>query len=124
MADRATGREHRGACGAGVRELRNVVRRALLIGEGAVRAADLELSSAESRGAAAAPGDAIPADLTSLKAARDQGAAEAERRVIRAALLTARGNKSEAARLLKTDFKTLHVKMKQLGISAAPAPGA
>jgi transcriptional regulator with GAF, ATPase, and Fis domain len=26
------------------------------------------------------------------------------------------GNKAEAARALRTDYKTLHVKMKQLGI--------
>ena len=29
------------------------------------------------------------------------------------------GNKSEAARLLRTDYKTLHLKMKQYGIPAA-----
>jgi len=34
------------------------------------------------------------------------------------ALRAARGNKSEAARQLRTDYKTLHVKIKQLGIDA------
>jgi len=43
-------------------------------------------------------------------------AAEAERRAIRQALRTARGNKSEAARILSTDFKTLHLKMRRYGI--------
>jgi DNA-binding NtrC family response regulator len=31
-----------------------------------------------------------------------------------------KGNKSEAARLLRTDYKTLHLKMKQYGISRVP----
>jgi len=31
-----------------------------------------------------------------------------------------RGNKSEAARQLRTDYKTLHLKMKQYGIDAGP----
>ena len=34
-------------------------------------------------------------------------------------LQVTRGNKSEAARLLRTDYKTLHLKMKQYGIPAA-----
>jgi two-component system response regulator HydG len=98
-----------------VRELRNVVRRAVLVTEGAITAADLGIPNAAPHGSD--PDDAaVTPDFVSLKAARDHGAAEAERRVIRAALINARGNKSEAARLLKTDFKTLHVKMKQLGI--------
>ena len=56
-------------------------------------------------------------DFTSLKAARDHGAAEAQRRAIRAALITSRGNKSEAARLLHVDFKTLRLKIRRLGIA-------
>ena len=31
-------------------------------------------------------------------------------------LRSTRGNKSQAARVLRTDFKTLHLKMKSLGI--------
>ncbi|PYN97375.1 MAG: hypothetical protein DMD91_18270 [Candidatus Rokuibacteriota bacterium] len=42
--------------------------------------------------------------------------AEAEVRAIRRALHTARGKKSEAARLLKVDYKTLHLKMKRYRI--------
>ena len=43
---------------------------------------------------------------------------DAEGRAIRTALQATRGNKSEAARLLRVDHKTLHLKMKQYGISA------
>ena len=45
--------------------------------------------------------------------------AEAEQQAIRLALQATHGNKSEAARLLRTDYKTLHLKMKQYGIPAA-----
>jgi transcriptional regulator of acetoin/glycerol metabolism len=36
----------------------------------------------------------------------------------------AKGNKSQAARLLRTDYSTLHTKMKRYGISARDFPVA
>jgi len=54
-----------------------------------------------------------------LKEIADWAAAEAERQVIRAGLHATQGNKSEAARLLRVDYKTLHLKMKRYGIEAA-----
>ena len=44
---------------------------------------------------------------------------DAERQTIADALRESRGNKSQAARALRTDYKTLHIKIKQLGIRAA-----
>jgi len=55
----------------------------------------------------------------SLKEIADCAAAAAERQAICVALHATHGNKSEAARLLRVDYKTLHVKIKQFGISAA-----
>jgi len=55
----------------------------------------------------------------SLKELADGAAAEAERQAIRLALRATRGNKSEAARLLRVDYKTLHLKMKRYAIEAA-----
>jgi len=55
----------------------------------------------------------------SLKELADRAAAEAERQAIRLALHATRGNKSEAARLLRVDYKTLHLKMKRYAIDAA-----
>ena len=55
----------------------------------------------------------------SLKELADRAAAEAERQAIRLALQATRGNKSEAARLLRVDYKTLHLKMKRYAIDAA-----
>jgi DNA-binding NtrC family response regulator len=107
-----------------VRELRNVVRRAVLIADGSVSAADLDLPNTEPLPVADSSDTPGVASFGSLKAARDHGAAEAERRAIRAALISARGNKSQAARLLKTDFKTLHVKMRHLGIAVGERQSA
>ena len=57
-------------------------------------------------------------DWVSLKEMADRVAAEAERQAIRLALHATRGNKSKAARLLRTDYKTLHLKMKHYAIDA------
>jgi two-component system nitrogen regulation response regulator GlnG len=46
----------------------------------------------------------------------ERAVAEAERQAIRLALQATLGNKSEAARLLRVDYKTLHIKMKRYGI--------
>jgi DNA-binding NtrC family response regulator len=54
----------------------------------------------------------------SLKDLAERIAAEAERQAIRLALHATRGNKSEAARLLRVDYKTLHLKMKRYVIDA------
>ena len=54
----------------------------------------------------------------SLRELAELGAAEAEQQAIREALRASRGNKSAAARLLKTDYKTLHAKMRQYAIAA------
>jgi two-component system nitrogen regulation response regulator GlnG len=47
-----------------------------------------------------------------------EAAETAERQAICETLRATRGNKSQAARALKTDYKTLHVKLKHLGIRA------
>ena len=54
----------------------------------------------------------------SLGEIADRAVAEAERQAIRLALQATLGNKSEAARLLRVDYKTLHIKMKRYGIDA------
>ena len=54
----------------------------------------------------------------SLKEIADRATAEAERQAIRLALQATRGNKSEAARLLRVDYKTLYLKMKRYDIEA------
>jgi DNA-binding NtrC family response regulator len=101
-----------------VRQLRNVIRQAVL------ESKDLLLDCAsveQSLGmAAAAAQPAPPPRITdrSLRKVGEDACLEAEGRAICEALRETRGNKSQAARALKTDFKTLHVKMKNLGIRA------
>ena len=99
-----------------VRELRNVIRRAVLSSTDLIRPQDLIplAATASESPAAVDPGSSAP----SLKESTDMAAAVAERLAIRRALESTRGNKSEAARVLRTDFKTLHLKMKRHGIRA------
>ena len=56
---------------------------------------------------------------SSLKEIVDRAAADAERITIRHALEATGGNKSQAARLLGVDYKTLHLKMKRYAIEAS-----
>jgi len=100
-----------------VRELRNVVRRAVLVSADIVEPEALFAPAAETADPALRdPG--VPSPDLSLREAGEHALAAAERQAIRRALESARGNKSAAARLLKTDFKTLHVKMRKYRIAA------
>jgi DNA-binding NtrC family response regulator len=100
-----------------VRELRNVVRQAVLESRDVVlKRADLQ-KFLGARGGTAPRGTPVVTGL-SLKDVADAAAREAERQAICETLRLTRGNKSQAARALSTDYKTLHVKMKALGIRA------
>src|SRR6266513_3215959 len=105
-----------------VRELRNVIRRAILLASDVIEPEHLSVLPGEPSPASAlraepAPGDASPGGF-SLKGIAEAAASEAERRAIHRVLQATKGNKSEAARLLRTDYKTLYLKMKQYGIDA------
>lgn len=54
----------------------------------------------------------------SLRQIVDSAVTRAEVAAIRRALASTFGNKSHAARLLRTNYTTLHAKMKRYGISA------
>jgi two-component system response regulator HydG len=99
-----------------VRELRNVVRQAVLISK------DVVLRPEVIAGVLGAPTRAPAAQGTtdgrSLREIAVHAARAAESQAIIDALRRTGGNKSQAARALQTDFKTLHLKMKDLGIRA------
>ncbi len=100
-----------------VRELRNVIRQAVLEAKGtllAKSAVQRFVGKAESRAASRASSG----KQRTLKEVATAAAREAEREAICDMLRETHGNKAEAARLLETDYKTLHVKMKALGIRA------
>jgi DNA-binding NtrC family response regulator len=99
-----------------VRELRNVIRQAVLESKTAVlpkSAVRRFLGRASSKAPAA-----MVVGTHSLKDVASAAAREAERQLICDTLRETRGNKSQAARALQTDYKTLHVKMKALAIRA------
>jgi DNA-binding NtrC family response regulator len=101
-----------------VRELRNVVRRAVLLASDLVGPEHLTVSGA-APAALLLPYEPGSESLT-LRQTRDRAVVEAERRAIVAALTRARGNKTVAARALRTDYKTLYVKIKQYGLARTP----
>ena len=102
-----------------VRELRNVIRRASLLASDVIEPEHLSLLAVE-QSPPVTERHAEPAPAgSSLKELAGAAAADAEGQAIRLALQATGGNKSEAARLLRVDYKTLHLKMKQYGINAA-----
>jgi DNA-binding NtrC family response regulator len=100
-----------------VRELRNVIRRASLLASEVIEREHLSVLPVDAAPVTSRPGEPA-SSRSSLKELAQAATVDAEGRAIRRALQAARGNKSEAARLLRVDYKTLHLKMKQYGISA------
>jgi len=98
-----------------VRELRNVVRRAALESNQVVLEAEQikRLLKDDERVATAQSESGSSATLREISG---RAARKAERAAIAEALLRTRGNKSQAAKALGVDYKTLHLKMKSLGI--------
>src|SRR5881296_1233151 len=110
-----------------VRELRNVIRRAILLASDVIEPEHLSVLPVDpspETAAAALREEPPPVGSSlgdfSLKEIAEAAASDAERRAIHRVLQATRGNKSEAARLLRTDYKTLYRKMKQYGIDAGP----
>ncbi|HVM31510.1 MAG TPA: sigma-54 dependent transcriptional regulator [bacterium] len=100
-------------------ELRNVIRQGVLLAEGTT----LELSAVERLlGKSKTPRESIgPVEVPllsgqSLKQIAETAVEEAEKQAIRSVLKSTGGNKSQAAKILKTDYKTLHVKIKKYGL--------
>jgi two-component system nitrogen regulation response regulator GlnG len=100
-----------------VRELRNVIRKAALLAADAVTAEHLPALGAATAGAPRSGPEPVSDEL-SLREVAELAATRAERDVIRQALEATKGNKTQAARMLRTDYTTLHAKMKRYGISA------
>lgn len=90
-----------------LRELRNIIRRAVLLSTGSVisrKVLPAEMMSA--------PADVQSANLYDLKALQEKN----ERELIVKTLADTRFNKSKTARLLNIDRKTLYLKMEKYGI--------
>jgi DNA-binding NtrC family response regulator len=96
-----------------VRELRNVVRQAVLETRELVIRPDVLALYLNPK---VQPVPSGVATTKSLREIAEEAAREAERQAIHEVLRQTKGNKSEAARTLRTDYKTLHLKMKSFGI--------
>jgi DNA-binding NtrC family response regulator len=105
-----------------VRELRSVVRHAALQAPGTVIEAE-HVRPLLARGRRPPTAEAsVPVSLgRPLKEIASAACAVAEKHAIVLALRATRGNKTKAAKLLEIDFKTLHLKMKKLGLDG-PKP--
>jgi DNA-binding NtrC family response regulator len=98
-----------------VRELRNVVRQAVLRSE-ALAITPTDLRARHTSAPTAASGAIASPPMQPLKEIGADAARTAERDAICDALRTTHGNRSRAASLLQTDYKTLLRKIGQLGI--------
>ncbi len=84
---------------------------------------DLTASRPPDRRATMEPAPAVPhtkVGMASLRQIVESAVTEAEGEAIRWALATTHGNKSQAARLLRTNYTTLHAKMRRYQISPRP----
>ena len=98
-----------------LRELRNVMRRATLLASDAIEQEHVSLLDGSRVSTRRSGPTAIG---PSLKEIAEAVAEDAARQAIRQALQACKGNKTEAARRLRTDYKTLHLKIKQHRIDA------
>jgi len=101
-----------------VRQLRSVIRRAVLLADDIITEKHLDIKRAPVPGLAFTPKIlGTPWNELSLREIVHRSVVTVEREVVIQALKYARGNKAKAARLLQIDYKTIHTKLKQFGIS-------
>jgi len=101
-----------------VRQLRSTIRRAALLADELITEKHLDLKRVPVPGLAFTPKvEGTPWKGLSLREIVEQSTTAVEREVLTQVLKNTGGNKAKAARLLKMDYKTIHVKLKKLGIS-------
>jgi DNA-binding NtrC family response regulator len=101
-----------------VRQLRSVIRRAVLLADGLITDNHLDLKPQPVSKLAFTPRvQGRPWENRSLREIVHHSVVSVEREVLLQALAHTRGNKAEAARLLQIDYKTIHTKLKRFGIN-------
>ena len=102
-----------------VGRLRSTIRRAALLADEMITEKHLDMKRVPVPGLAFTPKvEGTPWKGLSLKEIVEQSTDGAvEREVLTQVLKNTGGNKAKAARLLKMDYKTIHVKLRKLGIS-------
>jgi two-component system nitrogen regulation response regulator GlnG len=107
-----------------VRQLRSVVRRAVLLADDIVTEKHLDLQRPPVAAMEFIPTiPDTPWREQSLKEIVHRSVIMVEREVLSQALKYTQGNKAKAARLLQIDYKTMHTKLKQFGSSFAKPGG-
>ncbi len=100
-----------------VRQLRSIIRRAALLADEMIGEEHLELKRVDVPGMAFTPKvQGTPWKNLPLKEILHQSINAVEREVLSEVLRTTGGNKAKAARYLQIDYKTMHEKVKKLGI--------
>jgi len=101
-----------------VRELRNVVRRAVLLADTEIEPGQLALSDLPSEGGGSRPSEPVERFDGSVpfKEMVRRAVIRVERQVLVQVLTQTSGNKAEAARLLQIDYKTIHKKVRDYGL--------
>jgi DNA-binding NtrC family response regulator len=100
-----------------VRQLRSTIRRAALLADELITEKHLDLKRVPVPGLAFTPKvEGTPWKGLSLREIVEQSTTAVERAVLTQVLKNTGGNKAKAARLLKIDYKTIHLKLKKLGI--------
>lgn len=101
-----------------VRQLRSAIRRATLLADEVITEKQLDLRRAPVPGLAFTPKvQGEPWHGLSLQEIVQRSIDAVEREVFTQVLKQTGGNKAKAARLLQIDYKTIHTKLKRLGIS-------
>ena len=100
-----------------VRQLRSTIRRAALLADDVIEEKHWDLVRAPVPGMAFTPKvEGEPWKGLSLREIVQQSTTAVEREVLVHVLKVTGGNKAKAARLLKIDYKTIHEKVKKLGL--------
>jgi DNA-binding NtrC family response regulator len=96
-----------------IRELRNVIRQAVLLTpDFEIHGDQIKHLLKSSKSGPSLVEMTIP-DGLSFKKIVDKAVEEAEKQAIRHALRATQGNKTQAAKILKIDYKTLYLKLKK-----------
>jgi len=97
-----------------IRELKNVIRRAVLLSDdGIIKSKNIEFLIEETNAT-----DHLP--LLPLKEITARVTRDAEKQAIKQALVLTKGNKTKAASMLEIDYKTLLTKIKEYGLHQKP----
>ena len=102
-----------------VRQLRSTIRRATLLSDEVITEKQLDLKMVAVPGLELNPGLVVkgtPWQELSLQEIIQRSVTALEREVLTKVLKHTGGNKAKAARLLQIDYKTIHTKLKKLGI--------